>query len=206
MIVTKQQEVITTQHLEKAMSYEEYRQLIDGLLADGKTTGENHSEAMINYTKMNVQRMKRWDKTSELNEELSDLIQKINFKINWVVLTEAWCGDAAQNIPIIQKMANLNENITVSYLLRDENPTVMDAYLTNGGKSIPKVVFLKDELEELGTWGPRPAEVQEMLMEFKKNPDGDVQALKEKIHKWYAANKNQMIQAEFIELLKGWVF
>lgn len=206
MIATKQQEVITQKHIEEAMSYAEYRQLIDGLLVENKTTGENHSEAMIDYTKMNVQRMKRWDKTSEVNGELKDLIQKIEFKMNWVVLTEAWCGDAAQNIPIIQKIADLNENITVTYLLRDEHPQVMDAYLTNGGKSIPKVVFLKDELEEVGTWGPRPTEVQEMLMEFKKDPNGDAKAFKEKVHKWYAVNKNQMIQAEFTELVKSWIY
>lgn len=57
-------------YIEKSITFTDYLKLIDDLLAEGKTTGENQSEAMFNYGKLNRQRMKRLEKTIELNESL----------------------------------------------------------------------------------------------------------------------------------------
>jgi len=100
---------ITRDLIEKAWSYEDYRSKIDALFADGKTTGSDHSDAMINYTKMNIFRMKRLDKTTRLTENAVSQIQKENRKITWLVITEAWCGDAAQVIPVLNKLASENQ-------------------------------------------------------------------------------------------------
>lgn len=206
METISQQGVITPSVINEALNYQEYRQLVDRVLAEGKTTGPNQSEALTNYTKINVQRMKRWDKVTQIREDLQELIAKVDRKMLWIVLTEGWCGDAAQNIPVIMKMAELNPNIEVKFLLRDENLEVMDAYLTNGGRSIPKLIALDAEsLEELGTWGPRPAPVQEMVMEHKKNPQESYAEFSEKIHKWYAKDKAQTVQNEFVVALQVWL-
>lgn len=206
METISRQSVITPEVLEQALSYQEYRHLVDGLLAEGKTTGPNQSESLTHYTKMNVQRMKRWDKVTQIREDLKELIEQVNEKMLWVVLTEGWCGDAAQNIPVIMKMAELNPNIEVKFLLRDENLDVMDAYLTNGGRSIPKLVVLNAAtLDEYGTWGPRPEPVQEMVLEHKKNSNESYAEFSEKVHKWYAKDKAQTIQDEFSTALKIWL-
>ena len=65
-----------------------------------------------------------------------------NVKENWIwlILTEAWCGDAAQNIPTIEKIARENDRIKTLYLLRDENLELMDKYLTGGARAIPKLI------------------------------------------------------------------
>lgn len=198
--------VISTEHLTKAMEYDQYRKLIDNLLEENKTTGENHSEDMIHYTQMNVQRMNRIEKTVDIYDDTAEVLKNIGQKWVWVVMTEAWCGDAAQNIPIIAKMADLSPNIDLKLLLRDENLDVMDQYLTNGGRSIPKMIALKTEnLDELGTWGPRPAPAQEMMNEFKANPNGRTkQDLIIDIQKWYTKDKGRTLQNEFIELIKSW--
>jgi hypothetical protein len=204
---TKTQSVITDTHLEKALSYEAYRQLIDDLLAQNRTTGDYKSEGIdiIHYTKMNVQRMNRWDKSAKILPELKESIEELSEKWIWVVLTEGWCGDAAQNIPTIVKIAELSEDIEIKFLLRDENPEVMDAYLTNGGRAIPKLICLDEEtLEEIGTWGPRPAEVQTMMIDYKNNPTGTFQEFSEKLHKWYATDKSRTLQKEFLALIESW--
>ena len=195
------QTVITKAHLDKAMSYEEYTRLTEQLLSENKTTGTDHSEKMLGYTRLNMQRMKKWDKIAEVDEALRDKILAIDKTQYWVVLVEAWCGDVAQNLPIIQKIAALNPSIELRLLLRDENPEVMDQYLTNGGKAIPKMVILDGEtLEELNTWGPRPMPVQEMLQEFKS---GQItyEAFAEKAHAWYAKDRTHTVQKEFLALL-----
>lgn len=192
--------------LEKSFTYDEYRDLTEKLLAEGKTTGENHSESMLHYTKINLFRMKRLDKTSSLDSRLEEALGRLDRKLFWLVLTEAWCGDAAQNLPIINKMVQATPNIEMRLILRDENLDIMDQFLTDGkSRSIPKLISLDAETHELlGTWGPRPATVQKLYKELSSQPDFNYPEAAERIHKWYADNKNEEIQQEFLELLEKW--
>ena len=202
---TATDQIITPEIIDQAMDYEAYRSMIDDLLEEGKTTGTNHSDAMIDYTKMNVQRMKRLDKQVELSESLQEELEALDRKRIWLVLTEAWCGDAAQNVPVIAKMAEQTDNIDLKFILRDENLEIMDEYLTNGGRSIPKLVCLDAEtLDELGSWGPRPAEAQQKAMQWKKDESISKEEWAEKLHKWYASDKTEQLQDEFEELIGGW--
>jgi hypothetical protein len=193
----------TKDRIVQSISYECYRNLIDNLLEVDKTTGLNHSAAMIHYTKMNVQRMKRLDKTTQLNSELVDAISRIKETYTWLIITEAWCGDAAQIIPIIKKMAEASAGkIVLKFILRDEHLDIMDAHLTNGTRAIPKTMILDDHLNEITNWGPRPKTLQTMVMDWMKDPELTHEDWSEKVHSWYAKDKTQEIQREFINLLR----
>lgn len=198
--------IITRDIIENAYSYEEYRELIDDLLKKGKTTGENHSESMLHYTKMNVHRMKRLDRRTDLSDEIRERLKKVERPMIWLVLTEAWCGDAAQSLPIIQKMADTSSKILIRYVLRDQNPELMDQFLTNGNsRSIPKVIVLDmKSLEVLGEWGPRPGTAQELVLHLKSREDIPKQAAAERLHKWYADDNTESMQNEFVSLLDQW--
>lgn len=193
------------EYVEKSMTYAEYIKLIDDLLLDGKTTGENQSEEMYNYGKLNRQRMHRLEKTAIVNESLREKMRNIKRKQIWLIITEGWCGDAAQNIPIIEKIALESEGkIETRYVLRDENLVLMDAYLTNNARSIPKLIGLDAEtFEELGTWGPRPQTAMDYFYEMRESGMEKPQIL-ENIQRWYLADKNQAIQMEFESLLNIW--
>lgn len=192
------------EYIEKAFEYAEYIKLIDDLLAEGKTTGEKQSEAMFNYGKINRQRMKRLGVTVELNESLKEKARNIEQKWIWLIITEGWCGDAAQNIPIIEKIAHENSNIETRYVLRDENLELMDKYLTNNARSIPKLICLDAEtLEEIGTWGPRPQEAMDYFLEMRETGMEKTQMM-ENLQRWYIKDKEQSIQKEFEELLSKW--
>jgi hypothetical protein len=195
------QQVITQEHIQKGYSYEAYRAIVDSLLKENKSTGPNQSESLLNYTKLNVQRMNKWDKIIKLDEELIAIARSINTPIHWVVLTEGWCGDAAQNLPVIAKVAALNPHIKLTLLLRDENPEVMEAYLTKGGKSIPKLIMLNEDLEPLKTWGPRPGIVQNMLFEMKSESNYSYDTFAVAAHTWYAKDKGKTLQQELKALL-----
>lgn len=195
---------VTKEHLAQAIDYQAYRKMIADLLILGKTTGPNQSQELTDYTKINVQRMNRWDKTAVINEDLRIITQNLEGKWLWLVLTEGWCGDAAQNIPIIVKIAELNSNIELKFLLRDENLDLMNQYLTNGGKAIPKLIILKqNSLEEINTWGPRPKVIQDWVVAERKKPNFDYKFITETVHKWYAKNKAQDIQNEFLEIIQN---
>ncbi|MDX1671357.1 MAG: thioredoxin family protein [Balneolaceae bacterium] len=200
---TTEENIIADRLIENAMSYREYRELIDDLLEKGKTTGPKQSEKMTEYTRMNVQRMNRLDRQVELNDSLTQKLERLDEEWIWVVLTEGWCGDAAQNVPVIAKMANASENVEVKLILRDEHPEIMDQYLTNGTRSIPKLICLDaDSLEEIGTWGPRPEEAQQMVYELKDKLEKKEWV--QKLHKWYADDKGETIQSDFEELIDKW--
>ncbi len=192
-------------NLDTAMTYGEYRNLIDQLLTDGKTTGNDHSEKMIEYTRLNVHRMDRIQKTVSLQPETGKTLGTLKRDLIWVVFTEAWCGDAAQNLPVIAMMADATERIQLKLLLRDEHPDLMDNYLTNGGRAIPKLVCLDaEDLSERGTWGPRPEPAQAMVRQHKKDPQEPYSEFVKKVQLWYAKDKGGSIQAEFRRLIPRW--
>lgn len=197
---------IDTKLLNESLTYAEYRSMIDSLLEENKTTGENHSDAMIHYTKMNVHRMKRLDKRTEFKDELVKKLQEVDREMVWLILTEAWCGDAAQLIPVIQKMADTTEKITTRYILRDQNLDIMDQFLTDGrSRSIPKLICLDAEsLDILGSWGPRPEITQEFFQSQKNDPEISGKKAAENLHKWYADDATYSIQNEFLEILDYW--
>lgn len=187
-------------------TYAGYRQLLENLMAEGKTTGTNQSSDMVDYAKLNNQRMSRLDKTLILIPELETALTNLNRNLLWVVITEGWCGDAAQNVPLIGKIAETAPNkINLQLVLRDENLELMDRYLTNGGRSIPKLIcFDAETKEELGIWGPRPAEAQELFLSLKSNPNLSKDEFITAVHQWYSQDKTRTMQKEFATLLQQW--
>jgi thioredoxin-like negative regulator of GroEL len=193
------------EYIEKSMTFAEYIKLIDDLLLDGKTTGANQSEAMFNYGKLNRQRMHRLEKTVVIGESLREQVHRTERQQIWLILTEGWCGDAAQNIPIIEKIAaESGGKIETRYVLRDENLELMDGFLTNNARSIPKLVALDAEtFEEIGTWGPRPQAAMDLFIEMRKQ-GLEKPLIMENLQRWYNADKNRSIQTEFESLLGDW--
>lgn len=185
----------------KGMTYSVYLDLLKDLLSEGKTTGTNQDSGLIEYAKLNIQRMERIYKTVVINDELADKVKAITEKQTWICITEGWCGDAAQSVPLFERLAELNDNINLKIVLRDENLDLMDRYLTNGGRAIPVVIAIQND-KETWKWGPRPASLQAVVNEFKQNPTITFEELKTQLHTWYAKNKTVDQQNELIKLIK----
>jgi len=196
--------LINQSFINEAYTYASYRELLDNLLQQGKTTGTNQSESMVNYATLNERRMKKWDKIGKIIPELMEKLMSIDQKMTWLVVTEGWCGDAAQNLPFLNKMAELNPNIDLRFVLRDENLPLIDAFLTNGGRSIPKLIALDSELSVLGTWGPRPEPVQKAFLENKVSQERTGKEFTEYLHLWYAKDKGITLQGEILAILDVW--
>ena len=194
---------ITPALVAESLTYPQFVALTAQLVEEKRTTGADQSEAYQEYTRMSLQRMLRWNKTAKVSEPMQQLLRAITRPLLWLVITEAWCGDGSQSIPYLAKLAELNPLITLRLLFRDEHPEVMDGYLTNGNRSIPKLVAVTADLQhQLFTWGPKPQHLMQLHAAYKRNPEGrPYTALLEEIHGWYAKNKNQDLEAELIPLL-----
>ena len=191
--------------LDGGFSYSEFVDLTERFVQENRTTGANQSEEYLAYTRICLQRMIRWNKTSKVSEALELLLLQVNQPQVWLVITEAWCGDGAQSIPHLAKLADLNPLITLKIIFRDEHPDLMDAYLTNGNRSIPKLVAMTADLQqELFTWGPKPNYLLDLHAAFKQNSEGrSYSDFLEEVHLWYAKNKQKDLESEIYPLISS---
>ncbi|MEM6641931.1 MAG: thioredoxin family protein [Bacteroidota bacterium] len=184
--------------LEKSISGKAYEALLERFAAEGKTSG-TQNEDLIYYTKLNAQRSRRIYKTTDLEAELAEVVQSLPTQ-TWLLLTETWCGDAANSVPIIARLAELNEKIDLRIVFRDENPELMDLFLTKGGRSIPKLIGLDANKKVLFDWGPRPAEAQKLYWDWREEdqriPYSEFHIV---MQKWYTQNQGLAIQQELKE-------
>lgn len=187
---------------DQSISYQEFIDLIDEKIKEGLSTGNEQNETLSNFTKINRSRMKRVSKTVKLLPELIEKIQNLNTKHIWLVLTESWCGDAAQSVPILDLIAQESQNIELRIVLRDDNDYLMQKYLTNGGRSIPKLIAINQEKDtELYTWGPRPKKGTEFFLNQKELYNGVTAEVKEALQKWYNQDQGISLQQDLLEIL-----
>jgi thiol-disulfide isomerase/thioredoxin len=188
--------------LEKSISFDDYNHLVDQLVEEEKTSGPSQHEDLVYFTKLNAQRTKRLNKTIKADEASRAVVSSINEKYTWLVLTESWCGDAAQILPLLNKLAEINPNIDLRLALRDENDELMNKFLTNGGKSIPKLLILDKGREVLNTWGPRPVEAQALYDSWKNNPDKPAyREFQVDMQKWYLRDKGVSTFKEIAQII-----
>lgn len=201
-ILTRPIKEIISESIQKGMSYSEYRELVKTLVENKSTTGNDQSEAMVNYTVLSDRRMKRWDKTIKLSDEIKETISNIDVNQAWLLITESWCGDAAHVVPVINAVAELNSGIDLKLVLRDENEALMDNFLTNGGRSIPKLIAIDNKTGEvINTYGPRPSTATQMVDDFKIEHGSLTADFKEDLQRWYNADKGQTTVDDLVRLL-----
>ena len=190
-----------TNALSKAIDYPIYRSTLTDLIAHGKSSGNEQSEEILQYSILNESRMNRLDKTIKVYEEIQSKIMAIPTPYTWLVLSEGWCGDAAQILPIMHKMAELNPNINLKLIFRDENPELMDQFLTNGGKAIPKLLILNSEHKVVADWGPRPAGAVKLIADYKAEHGVVDEPAKTALQMWYLHDKGLSTQQELIDIM-----
>ena len=182
-------------YLQKAINYSQYKQeMAEDLVS-------NPDDKIKAYIKLNQTRMQRVEKTYTVSLSLRERLRTLKQKTWWLVLTENWCGDAAQNLPVLNAIAELSEGkIEMKLLYRDQNPALMDAFLTNGTRSIPKLIQLDGDFKVTGTWGPRPAVAQELVKQLRADPL-TAPHYGHELHLWYAKDRQQEVEAEISQLL-----
>ncbi|SEP93304.1 Thiol-disulfide isomerase or thioredoxin [Hyunsoonleella jejuensis] len=188
--------------IKKSMPYQAYRDLVEDLVEKRATTGHEQSTALINYTKLNAKRMRRWDKTLKVSDAAKKRLSKFDMKVTWLVITESWCGDAAHILPVLNKIAEMNPNINYRLVLRDENPKLMDAFLTYGNRAIPKLIIIDNATGNiLNTYGPRPSEATGFVNRFKAMNGTLTESFKQDLQHWYNDNKGQNVIDDITEIL-----
>ena len=118
-----------------------------------------------------------------------------------LALSEDWCGDAANTLPVLAALADSAPSLGLRVLGRDDNPALMDMHLTGGtARSIPVVLLLDAEGREHGWWGPRPAELQAWVKDGGHAMDKDERY--KRVRTWYARDRGRTTLGEVLSLLE----
>jgi hypothetical protein len=191
------------QALANSFSYENYRKHVTELITKGLSTGHTQSEDLLKYSELNESRMNRLEKTIQVAVEVKTKLENLDKKYIWLVLSEGWCGDAAQILPVINKIAEASTKINLKVVCRDENDELMNQFLTNGSKSIPKIIIVDNNNEVINSWGPRPSIAAKMVLDYKDKNGGLDDVFKKDLQIWYNKDKGTNTQKDLVELLKA---
>ena len=190
--------------LNNSYSYQDYRKMVTDLLQEGKSSGAIQSEALVNYSRLNETRMHRLDKTIVIDQTIVSKFKAIQSKYIWLVIAEGWCGDAAQILPIFNKMSEVSDHIDFKIVFRDDNEALMNLFLTNGSKSIPKLIILdKNTLNVIADWGPRPKGAIDLVQNYKDKFGEIDDTIKTELQMWYLHDKGMGTQNEIIQMLQN---
>ncbi len=188
--------------LVNSMSYSKYREMVSTLIDERKSTGDNQSEDILHYSKLNEARMNRLDKKTVISSEVLQKMMGLNKNYIWLLITEGWCGDAAHIVPVINKLASISKSVDLKIVLRDENDNLMKMFLTNGSKSIPILVVLDESnLKVLGNWGPRPEGASNLIASYKGQYGKIDDTAKTEVQLWYNNDKGESIQNEIADFM-----
>jgi hypothetical protein len=162
--------------------------------------GAPEFDEMIATAEANAELWSAVWRRAEVPDEYVRRVAALGGAWHLLVLSEDWCGDAVNAVPVIVKLAELSPNVDVRVLARDENPDLMDLHLTGTSRSIPVVVMLDEEFQEQGWWGPRPAELQRWVL-------GPGRALEKEaryrqVRSWYARDAGRTILEEVVATME----
>jgi hypothetical protein len=118
-----------------------------------------------------------------------------------LVINEDWCGDASNTVPVIARLAQAVPGIDLRIVKRDENPELMDAFLTNGSRSIPLAIVLRPNWTVAGRWGPRPDELQAFVLAEKKAALRPVDDIYRDVRRWYARDRGESTLRALLDIL-----
>jgi hypothetical protein len=199
------QQLITREIIDNAMSFDDYMDLTRKIIAAPAADSIYQNESTHRYTISNLKRMQKVLDNIFINQKLYNQLSELKEEWVWIVLSEPWCGDASWGTPALYVISTSSDLIEFKILLRDEHPDIMKRYQTDGTDSIPKLICLrKHDLKELGTWGPRPKQLHELVVKLKNEPGIDYRQSVRQLHSWYEQDMTKMIQEEIIDCVKLW--
>jgi len=142
-----------------------------------------------------------WRRARSPKEQL-DRLARVGGSWRLLVLSEDWCGDASNLVPVLARFAADAPQLDLRILKRDEHPEVMDLYLTNGSRSIPLSIILDDRGNAVGRWGPRPEGLQDFVLRERQVAGRPMTEIYKDIRRWYAIDRGHSTIRELVDRIE----
>ncbi|MBC7556567.1 MAG: thioredoxin family protein [Chryseobacterium sp.] len=185
------------EYWDKAVSYETYKKNAEERILNPANDEEGEKKG---YYELGLQRMHRMEKVFKPSAEDLESLESKNFEGKILIITEAWCGDASQAVPVIDAFFKDKNEVKIFY--RDSDHSLIDQFLTNGAQGIPIVILLNEDFSVKNSWGPRPKYGKELLKKFKENPETySREAFYSDLQVYYSKNRGKDTLDEILNLL-----
>lgn len=183
--------------------YPEYRKIVTDLLKIEKSTGREQSKKLTLCTLLNETRMNQIEETLELSDEAIEILKSLKKEYLWIVIAEGWSEDSAELLPVFYKMDVASEGkIDLKIVFRHENEELMQFFLTNKAKAIPKLIVVENETgNAIAHWGPRPKGAADIYETYQKNHQPHDETFKKEMQTWYLHDKGMTTQGEIIDMM-----
>ena len=188
--------------LQSGLSYADYLAAWRAKLTAPTQALDADARRYVFYARYNFERSERVHAAFVPSPRLTAALALLSAPQLWLVITEDWCGDSAYALPVIADAAARTPLVTLRILPRDAHLDVMDGYLTNGGRSIPKLIGFGADGRELFQWGPRTADAvrhRETLVAEGLEKTAVIARLTD----WYDADGWTSFDAELAGLVEG---
>ena len=188
------------EYIQKGYSFEDYLERIEDELEEQIELDD--PKELVPLFAMNLKQSREIKKNFRYNPGMEKKAKSYNADLKFLVISEGWCEDAAQIVPIVDRLAE-TIGVELKIVLRDENLELMEEYHTNGSLSVPIVIGVTPDGEEAFRFGPRPAKAMEFTNKFKKDPDKySKDDFYEDLDRYYLENHGQDIITEILELIE----
>lgn len=193
---------VEQEHLEAAVPYDTYRERMDRTATiDDPASLTERDRTYHDYIRLNKRRTDRLHEGYRPSGSLREAVRGIERPQTWLVLTEDWCGDSAQVLPVIAEAADLTARVDLRILARDEHLDLMDAYQTDGKRAIPKLIALAEGGTELFTYGPRPTPAAELFADRRREGVPKEEIYRE-LQEWYNEDGGTTVDRELTAILR----
>jgi Thioredoxin len=157
-------------------------------------------EQLLGSVEKNVELWAAMWRHARVDDEYVRRVTALPGRWHLLVLSEDWCGDAVNTVPVLAKLVESTPNTDLRVLGREANPDLMDSHLTGSSRSIPVVILLDDAFEERGWWGPRPTVLQHWA-------SGQGQLLEKtaryrEARVWYARDRGRTTLEEVVSMME----
>jgi len=142
-----------------------------------------------------------WKRARSPRDQL-DRLARIGGTWRLLVLSEDWCGDASNLVPVLARFAEDARQLDLRILKRDEHPELMDLYLTNGSRSIPLAIILDEHGDAVGRWGPRPADLQDFVIRERLIGERPMTEIYKDVRRWYATDRGHSAIRELVDRIE----
>jgi hypothetical protein len=160
--------------------------------------GESFSE-FLHRPKKNSQLWDALYMRAKLSDDAAARAARVEHPWHLLVLSEDWCGDSINTLPAIARLTEAQPLIEMRIVGRDANPDLIDSHLTGMSKSIPVIILLDKDFNEIGWWGPRPGSLQAWVTESGLALPADERY--RQVRTWYARDHGKTAVNELLELI-----
>lgn len=187
----------------KSHPYSEYRKLVTDLLKIEKSTGNEQSKELTYCTLLNETRMNHIEEAFELSDKAIEILKSLKKEYIWLVIAESWSDDCAELLPVLHSIAAASEaKIDLKIVFRHENEELMQFFLTNKAKAIPKLIVIESATgDALAHWGPRPKGAADIFDAYQKNNKPFDEIFKQEMQSWYLHDKGKTTEGEIIDMM-----